>query len=447
MIRRAWMLLVTALVVGASVAACDLVLVSPPDSYLGFGCFEDAECGDGLQCREGVCVIDGLVDCVDCEEDSPVACTTTDDCPDPDPARTRCDGFCRTICDGNDDLCPLDSFCNDDGVCAPGCRDSSTCAEGLVCNAGACVASTNECTSKCDCSAGEVCSLGACVPAAARCDSAADCPRGPGDRCEAFQCNGFTNQCFDPDPQPCTAATDCIGRPGCTGGAICTCTTAGTCVPDAACTPQDESTTCGSGNYCDDDARCQALPACATADDCGGAGLLCNPGSGFCERARACVDAADCTVAPLTFCDAGAGFCTIPSCTNGGAPCTDGLVCSDVTGRCVTPGGPSCTSDGNCVAGEYCDLVDQVCRVGCRSNADCAAGQSCDGSRTCVGSSSGTGQFQDPCTSPADCEAPMICGATSGTCAETCTVAEDCVACAAVHGVCNCDFLGFCRRQ
>jgi hypothetical protein len=374
-----------------------------------------------------------------------VSCAEVADCPDPDPTRTRCNGVCLTICNGVDDLCPLDSYCDATGSCAKGCRDSSTCPDGQLCVNGACSTQSAECSSRCDCDPGEICEGGACQSPPTTCTTKEDCPRGPADRCEAFQCNGFTHQCFDPDPQPCAGPADCAGRPGCTGGTVCTCTSAGACVPDAACTPQDETTTCGSGNYCNGTAHCDALPACTQASDCTTLGLACNGGTGFCERPQTCASTSDCTIPPNTFCDATTGFCTIPNCINGGTTCTDPLVCSQGSGRCVTPGGASCTNDGACQGTEYCDLADQVCRVGCRSNLDCSGGQNCDGSHTCSGGGGGGGgQYGDTCASLLDCAAPMLCGAFSGTCAEPCTVPEDCIACNAANGTCRCNGLGFC---
>jgi hypothetical protein len=366
-----------------------------------------------------------------------IPCSDASECPDP--ATARCNGVCLTVCNGADEACPADAYCDASGVCAKGCRDSSTCPDGQLCVNGACSTQSAQCSSRCDCDPGQVCRDGACQSPPASCATQADCPRGPADRCEAYQCNGFTRQCFDPDPQPCTGSADCVGRPGCTGGAVCACTSSGACVPDVDCTAADESTTCGVGNYCDGTGNCQALPVCTQPSDCP-TGLSCNGGNGLCERPQACTANANCTLPPNTFCDTDSGFCAIPNCINGGTPCTNGLVCSNSSGRCVTPGGASCTSDNTCQGTEYCDLADQVCRVGCRSNADCAAGQNCDGTHTCVGGGGGggTGQFGDPCVDDTSCQAPMICGTISGTCAEVCGSDADCVACNARYGTCTC---------
>jgi hypothetical protein len=379
-----------------------------------------------------------------------VSCTEVTDCPDPDPSRTRCNGICLTICNGADEACPLDSFCDATGTCARGCRDSSTCPEGQLCVNGNCSTQSAQCSSRCDCDPGEICKDGACQSPGASCTTKDDCPRGPADRCEAYQCNGFSRQCFDPDPQPCAAAADCAGRPGCTGTSICTCTSAGACVPDVVCTPQDERTTCGTGNFCDGTGRCQALTQCTQPSDCA-PGLTCNNGSGVCERPQACTSSTQCGPPPATFCDATTGFCAIPNCINQGTTCSNGLVCSQGSGRCVTPGGAACTNDSACQPSEYCDIADQVCRTGCRSNADCASGQNCNGAHVCVGGGGGGGngdaQFGELCTDDADCQAPMFCGPLTSTCAEPCSAPEDCIACNAVNGTCRCTGLGFCRAS
>jgi hypothetical protein len=332
------------------------------------------------------------------------------------------------------------------------CGPDGACPAGLVCNAqNLCVLPGSEttvdveCTSRCDCAPGEVCRSGACSEPPAECAQDAECPRGPDDRCEAFTCNLFTRQCIDLNPPPCTTAADCSGRPGCTADAVCACTSSGTCVPDAACTPQDEATTCGATNYCDGNGDCQARPACTQPADCTGFGLACNADSGFCERPVACATTTECTVAPNTFCDAATGFCTLPTCVNGGVTCENGLECSQGSGRCVPPStGTSCTANANCPDGQYCDFPDQTCRVGCRDNLDCPNGDNCDGTHTCVGGgSTGTGQFGDSCADDTGCAAPLICTSFSGTCTDACSLLDDsCPTCTAVHGTCTCFLIG-----
>ncbi len=365
------------------------------------------------------------------------------------PQTVRCDGVCVYVCNGVDEACPdVRTFCDANGTCAVGCRDSSACATGEVCRVGVCQVSAAECASKCDCDPGEVCTDGQCVPAGTTCSAGTDCPRGPltpTDQCEAFQCNAFTDQCFDPNPESrlCTQPSDCVGRPGCVGGVTCTCTDSGACVPDVACTIQNEATTCGFGNFCDGNGRCQPLSACTSAADCTG-GLVCNGGTGFCERSQPCTLSSECGIAPNTFC--ANNFCSVPTCTNNGVTCVDPQVCNP-QGRCAAPGtGVTCVNDTTCQADQYCDPQNRECAVGCRNNSSCTGGQVCDGNRQCVTDSGGGGggQFGDPCIDPTECQAPMLCGLFSGSCAEPCATPADCVACNAVNGACTCNGLGFC---
>lgn len=390
-----------------------------------------------------------------------LVCSDVADCLAADPQATeqtvRCDGVCLYICNGVDEACPSQAmFCDVNGTCAFGCRDSSRCNQtaGEVCRAGICTVSAAECTSKCDCAAGQLCKDELCVPATSdACAGSDDCPRGPKtptDKCEAYACNGFTDTCFDPNPSSnlCTQPGDCAGRPGCVGGTVCTCTAAGACVPDAACTAQNEVQTCGFGNFCDSNLRCQPLPACTQPSDCTGQGLVCNSGTGFCERSQPCASNTDCTIAPNTQC--ANSFCTIPTCLNGGPICTAPLTCN-AQGRCAQPGtGVACTADSACQSNQFCDLQGQECRVGCRTNASCPSGQTCDGNRQCVApGGGGGGQYADPCTAATDCQAPMTCGGITGTCAEPCATPDDCVACSARNGSCVCEpvlfFGNFCQ--
>lgn len=385
--------------------------------------------------------------------DSPfVTCSDVSECPgfvqDATTQVVRCDGVCLTICNGADEACPALQFCDANGTCAVGCRESSECGDQL-CVAGTCQDGSSQCATKCDCQVGEVCNVdGQCVAAGVSCNASADCPRGPvgpADDCEAFTCSGFTHLCSDPTPTPCALSADCVGRPGCTGGAVCTCTASGACVPDVDCTAATEIAACGADNFCDGNGDCQALPVCAVDGDCAAAGLTCNEGLGKCERPQACTSSTQCTSLPTTFCNLDEGFCAQPTCTNGGTICNADQSCS-ADGRCVTQGtGTACSGDATCPADQFCNftLNPDQCAVGCRDNLSCPINQDCNGAHQCAGGSAG-GQFGDSCTADGDCQAPMICGLATGTCAEPCFDATECIACAATNGSCRCNLFGFC---
>ncbi len=398
------------------------------------------------------------------ETPGPEAATCNDVSECPDTVNYDCLGVCLQKC-AADDVCRAEEYCSNRGYCEAGCRNSTTCEAGFVCNAGACVSSGNagSCGSKCDCSPGEVCTGGVCQPPPDECNGPADCGRGPGDNCEAFQCNGFTRQCFDPDPQPCSVAADCVGRPGCTTG--CSCTPGGQCVPEVDCTVADEATTCGQGFYCNDSGTCDVAPSCTGDADCAAAGLTCNEGLGVCERAQPCQSNADCTTPPATYCnlDATPPGCEAPNCNNGGVTCNPATETCTADGRCIPQGnGDTCSSDAECSAApwpdtEYCSFASGnggVCASGCRTNANCPSGQICNGGRQCVADNGGgtLGQNGDSCSDTvvsSDCQAGLIC-TLLGTCRESCAEPGPCNGgadcCPLTGGDCEAGiFLNFCE--
>lgn len=384
-------------------------------------------------------------------------CSSVTECPDQ--VNYDCVGVCLRKC-ASDTVCGPAEFCNSQGYCADGCRNSSTCNDGEVCSEGSCVTGGAGCTSKCECATGQVCIDGACQSPPATCAGPTDCPRGPGDRCEAYQCNGFTQQCFDPDPQPCTGAADCTGRPGCLAEGDCDCNGSGQCVPAGECTVETEAAVCGDGFYCDNALDCVPLPACTNDSQCTPAGLVCNLGTSTCERPQPCTSSADCTAAPKTYCDTSVtpAACVIPNCQNGGVTCQAGQECAE-DGRCVAQGtGTMCTSDADCPNAawpntQYCEPSTQQCAVGCRSSASCPSGQTCNGARQCVtGGGGGAGQWGATCMDDSGCQAGLICGSLTGTCAELCSYPGEACAgradCCPLSGQPNCQqvlLFGYCR--
>jgi hypothetical protein len=378
-----------------------------------------------------------------------ISCTTVADCPDPN--TYDCLGVCLQRC-AADATCPDGTYCDAEGHCRGGCRDSTTCAEGTFCDDGDCVAGEG-CATKCDCAPGQVCIESSCTDPPTSCDSAADCGRGQGEQCEDYACNGFTHKCFDDDPDPCTNADDCIGRPGCEEG--CACTGNQQCVPAVDCTVDDEETTCGAGFYCDGNGDCQVLPACTNDSPCVSLNLYCNVGQGQCERAQGCTSSTTCTTAPATYCDVPNERCVVPTCNNGGVTCTTAQTCS-TDGRCINGGsGTTCTSHTSCAADEYCDFSVNggSCLDGCRNNAACDSSQVCDGSHTCVANGGGGGgQYGETCAADEDCQAGLICGLLTQTCAEPCGAAgTQCTAgdpnCCPLSGQPYCNDFGFCRPE
>jgi hypothetical protein len=375
----------------------------------------------------------------------PQVCTDDTDCPAGQ--NYVCLGVCRRLCNGADALCGPAEFC--DGLyCEVGCRDSTTCESGKLCVDGACTVAAQECTGRCDCSRGQVCADGVCQSAGTTCSTSADCPRGPEatgaemDRCEIYECDGFSDVCFTTATLTCVTEEDCVGRPGCIGQQ-CVCTQNGDCAPDAACTAATEGTACGAGFYCNSDFRCAALTNCSASETCPPE-LTCAP-TGQCERPRACTTATDCQSAGIASFCAGNGFCALPTCINGGRMCTAPDTCND-TGNCVPPGaGDPCQGDGQCQSTQYCNLSasPSVCAVGCRNNSGCGQNQVCNDNHQCGTQGGGGGGLGAACPNgDADCVAGFACGLLTATCVEKCTVSNtndvDCPVCSAANGSCEC---------
>jgi len=322
-----------ALVVGMSGASGCAFLPSDPEE-----CFFDDECSGDDVCIDFVCR--GRVTVSPCGVDVVPAGWRCENgtllCNAP-LADQRCD-VSGVLADGevcDDDAVVCRTNCGGDEV-SPHCvEDEPGVGRRFGCPDGSVDDSTCACTSKCDCAPGEVCGPAGCAPAPAFCSSGADCPRGPvtpTDQCEAFQCNGFTDQCFDPDPASrlCTDDSQCAGRPGCIAGATCTCTPSGDCVPDVACTSD-----------------------------------------GVCELSQ--------------FCDLAAGQCR-DGCRNN-ASCEVGFVCSGER-TCVTPSatgnfGDPCTVAEDCAAPLLCALISGTCSEACAVAEDCVTCSGINGSCTC----------------------------------------------------------------
>ncbi len=233
-------------------------------------CASDAECprAAGDTCAVFFCNERDNV----CEARDAAPCAFDADCNDVDDCQI---GDCRCTRSG---VCISERDCESNANCGPGaicvsqtcveCADDSACVDGAVCVSGACVV-VGDCVSKCDCGTGEVCVDGECTAPSGACDVSADCPRGPvesparDDRCEAFQCNGFSNRCFDPSPLPCESAADCFGRPLCARSDDCVCDL-GACVSTAPC---DDDNGCTQDSQCRN-GSCERRIGCEEDGDC-----------------------------------------------------------------------------------------------------------------------------------------------------------------------------------
>ena len=80
----------------------------------------------------------GRIDTGDAGPAQTITCNGNSDCPTDTPDCSF--GVCKRPCAGNDACNDAATYCNVvSGYCEQGCRDSSTCAAGQVCSAGACV--------------------------------------------------------------------------------------------------------------------------------------------------------------------------------------------------------------------------------------------------------------------------------------------------------------------
>jgi len=226
----------------------------------------------------------------------------------------------------------------------PQCTDVKPCAQGLVCQNGACVACRldnqcaaeqfchpirrrceprpchgTECARHDDCPLGRFCVQGLCLqpdtttPEGCSVESCADgetCPQGK--RCEPQRlvCEEYYG---------CQSDVDCGSDQRCN-------VAAGRC--EAACTPETAPTVCGVKRYCLDG----TCVDCTADADCG-SGLYCNVARHTCESKTTCSSNRDCEVP---------------------------LLCNRLTRQCTVDPGP-CLSSEDCAPDEDCQLSTGRC--------------------------------------------------------------------------------------
>ncbi|MBI5482182.1 MAG: hypothetical protein HY906_25225, partial [Deltaproteobacteria bacterium] len=298
------------------------------------------------------------------------------------------------VCDGTNASCP--SSCTSDANCvaADYCNGStcvvalgqgSACARNRQCATGFCVdgyCCNTPCGGGCD----------VCSATAGTCTVVSAGSAGANPACSPYLCNGASPAC----PATCSADTDCATGYFCNSG---------TCVAALA-----SGSACSRTRQCSSD-YCVGNVCCATA----------------------------CTSACQT-CSATPGTCTVVAAGSPGTPSCSPYLCNGTNASCPT----SCTSDANCVSGDYCasnlcvskkangaictaanQCQSNKCVDGYCCNSDCAGG--CD--RCDVGGSQGT------CTIVAAGNAganpscsPYVCSGTSANCPTTCTGDSGCIA-------------------
>ncbi|HEY0839644.1 MAG TPA: hypothetical protein VGD74_05615 [Vulgatibacter sp.] len=225
------------------------------------------------------------------------------------------------------------------GTDDPGCETRADCAEGLICNGGACTTCAgdgdcdraevcnpstvlcefrenwgDECAEHKDCALGLSCSQGLCLPPelVVECGGRGQCPEG-------MRCN-----------RPlvvCEQDLGCFKNADCLAGDVCNIGT-GQCEP--GCTEETETLVCAALQHCAD-GRCVE---CESDDECK-LGLKCNVAAGRCAGAKTCFTDRD---------------------------CEKGLICNRNTQSCTEVPDP-CFHDGQCRLDEYCDLRRGTCAL------------------------------------------------------------------------------------
>ena len=399
-----------------------------PRQPAGAGCASANACATGL-CVDGVC----------CNQACTGACQAC--------SLPGSEGICLPLLAGTDPAneCGF-NFCSGGTACATSCATDAQCKLGNFCSGGACVSSLpagNSCTADTQCGTG-FCADGVCCdsPCNGACQA---CAVATG----AEQNGACTNHARGEDPESECGATYCDGASSCLAGcgADADCK-AGHFCNGGTCTPkQPAGTACSAANACASN-FCTDGVCCGSPCDgpCQACDLPAAPGA--CLPLAAGTDpAAECGT---TFCS-GATAC-LASCSSDGQ-CKAGHFCN---GGTCTPrrstgtacAGPNQCASGSCADGICCDSAcDGTCQVcaaaaGSPSDGTCAnvalrtdsAGECgltfCSGSASCLAA----------CGSDTDCKPRNYCN--GGTCtqkrpaAAACSAANECASGFCADGAC-----------
>jgi hypothetical protein len=327
----------------------------------------------------------------------------------------------------------------------------SAAAAKLVCLAGACEASDNEC--------GLANGDGPCVPGATVvcrsgvCDTDKLCGYGPGNGpCTAGDAATVCRSGVCNASMTCKPATGCVVDADCGVGsgkwcdeAAHTCTAQlpnGTPIPtdpthtgptlNGKCTAAAGTLVCASGvcdmtdnecGYATGDGPCttgDAVLVCRTG--------MCNTGvaGGVCEPSMGCNTDSDCTGG--AWCNEAMHLCTAPLANGTPVPTDPTHTSPTLDGTCTAAAGILVCASG------ACDAADNECGVAlgdgpCASTTQCRTGQCVGG--TCV-----------QCATDSDCSSSDYCNA-AGACTpkapdgDTCTQADQCISGACANATCG----------
>ncbi|NOZ84702.1 MAG: hypothetical protein GXP49_00260 [Deltaproteobacteria bacterium] len=212
----------------------------------------------------------------------------------------------------------------------PTCSHSSDCPLHWICDekTGYCV--KGECAEDLPCPDGEVCKDRACIE---RCSADSDC--------------AGAQRCFPPDGlcyggEYCNSDNDCNAPAGSNRRVTCNLQQKICEARFTPCTSENGWDVCRDDEYCHSSGWCAPRPAICTSDTCP-PGTFCNHQTGKCENN--------------------------PECDPGYKP-------DPVDGKCRLG---LCTSDGECMADEWCDLMGiGMCRGKCQDDTGCLDGEKCD---------------------------------------------------------------------
>ncbi|QDG52512.1 hypothetical protein FIV42_17760 [Persicimonas caeni] len=211
-------------------------------------CRDDAECPGELSCVDDRCT--ELPDCSDapaCSGLRPyrdpltcacVGCLANSDCDLTRQEFCTTDGQCLLCAEpgSSDEDCASRGQYYVDGCCTE-CLDDTHCptSQAPYCERGRCVGVDGpDCIAQSDCADGLVCDRGACIepPSYAACDTQGDCPQGEACYADGL-CRAASEVCTD-----CPTPSRCVAEPG---------DQTGTC---AGCTAHCDADGCPDGQVC-----------------------------------------------------------------------------------------------------------------------------------------------------------------------------------------------------
>ena len=323
------------------------------------------------------------------------------------------DGLCCDLaCDGQCQACDVTpGVCSTVGSGQPHGARPACSGAGSTCG-GSCGSSPTACDypdTTLSCRA-QSCSASV-QTAAATCDGHGACPAPQTTSCGAFKCSGTS--CYT----TCTSGnSECVAPAVCISGSC-----MGQLANGTACSGNGDCTSgfCFDGYCCNGSCTGQCQACDVTPGMClqvsgapRGTRTPCNGGTTSC--------AGQCGT-KLTSCDYPTSQCRAQSCSAStqtfAASCDGNGACPAVTTKSCSPyvcGGnaceSSCTSDGDCIGGDYCNgasgcLATKPLGHTCGAAGECTSGNCVDG--VCCNTSCG-GTCQQ-------CNAAGICGAIAGS--------------------------------